>query len=294
MSHEGQRGSRTVTGQHIDASVIIPTLGRPKLAAQLSQKLQSLCPQPLETLFVFQRRPEQIAFQDSNPAAKAVAVLAPEPSLTIARNFGAQRATGRYLVFLDDDCEPNSEDWLEALLLPLRDPRIGLVTGSVTGWTNASGSLPGLDRAFLLVPPFLQPVGTPEATKSAKCHTVCGGNFACTRKDFLAVGGFDTAFGKNSLYEDIEFSLRLRSFLHQDIWFSAEASVSHNQQDQGGVRTERTEKDDEWVLGQKKILLERVYGRGMSFRLRFLTYRCFRAMILLFRRTPTDPAQLGH
>lgn len=268
----------------LDASVVIPTLGRPVLAARLSRNLESLHPRPFETIFVFQRREEQLVFKNSDPSPSATAVLAPEASLTLARNFGAQHATGRYLAFLDDDCTPNSEDWLEALLQPLDDPGIGLVTGSVTGWHNASGSLPGLNRAFLLAPPFLQPVGTPEATKSAKCHTVCGGNFACTRDNFWAVGGFDTAFGKNSLYEDIELSFRVRNSLGKTVWYSAEASVLHNQQVQGGVRSERTLKDDEWVLSQKQILLERVYGNGMSSRLRFLAYRLTRASFSLVRR----------
>lgn len=254
------------------------------LAAKLSRNLESLDPQPFETIFVFQRRSELLAFKSSDPSPSAMAVLAPAASLTLARNFGAQHATGRYLAFLDDDCTPNSDDWLETLLQPLNDPGIGLVTGSVTGWLNASGSLPGLNRAFLLAPPFLQPVGTPEATKSAKCHTVCGGNFACTRKDFWAVGGFDTAFGKNSLYEDIDLSLRVRSSLGKIVWYSAEASVFHNQQVQGGVRSERTVKDDEWVLSQKRILLERVYGHGMSSRLRFFAYRLTRASFSLVRR----------
>lgn len=45
------------------------------------------------------------------------------------KTLGAQQARGRYVAYLDGDCEPAYEDWLECLLAPLRADTAEAVTG---------------------------------------------------------------------------------------------------------------------------------------------------------------------
>jgi len=47
-----------------------------------------------------------------------------------ARNQGIREATGEILAFTDADCRPHP-DWLEQLILPFRDPQVGLVVGEI-------------------------------------------------------------------------------------------------------------------------------------------------------------------
>jgi cellulose synthase/poly-beta-1,6-N-acetylglucosamine synthase-like glycosyltransferase len=53
------------------------------------------------------------------------------PGVSLAKNFGAIQATGDIVAFLDDDAIPSSS-WLEHLVQPYRDPRVGCVTGTIT------------------------------------------------------------------------------------------------------------------------------------------------------------------
>src|SRR5271157_5469946 len=48
------------------------------------------------------------------------------------RNIGAQTATGRYLLFIDDDCEPEP-DWIEQNIRELQNIEVGAVGGQITG-----------------------------------------------------------------------------------------------------------------------------------------------------------------
>ncbi len=51
-------------------------------------------------------------------------------NIAYKRNRAVEAAAGEIVVFIDDDCQP-SDDWLEELLAPLRDPGIDAVMGNV-------------------------------------------------------------------------------------------------------------------------------------------------------------------
>jgi GT2 family glycosyltransferase len=52
------------------------------------------------------------------------------------RNIGAQVATGEYLLFLDDDCEP-AFDWVEQNVRELQRSEVGAVGGQIAGKSKA-------------------------------------------------------------------------------------------------------------------------------------------------------------
>ena len=53
-----------------------------------------------------------------------------------ARNLGAEGASGDVLIFLDDDCEAQS-DWIEESLAELSNPSVGAVSGMIKGKSSA-------------------------------------------------------------------------------------------------------------------------------------------------------------
>ena len=268
----------------LDATVIVPTLGRVQTAHRLGQELQNLDPRPSRSLFVFQNREELRAWKSLGDLPNLEGLYCPKIGASAARNFGARQANSEFLIFLDDDCFPLGPSWVEDLVFPIVERGAILSTGAVVGWTSASGNFLSLTQAFRLAPPFLTPWGNPSSPKSNWCHTVAGGNFAVRRAVFEEFGGFSEYFGAPSLYEETELSLRLTARKKRRVWFSHLAAVEHRQEAVGGMRLLSEHVSEEFLRGQKKILLELVFGRRKSAKLRyyiFLIYRTIRSRIVL-------------
>jgi GT2 family glycosyltransferase len=145
-------------------------------------------------------------------------LLEPRPGLSIARNTGAQAATGAAIAFTDDDVVVDRH-WLTGLLRGFtRAPRIGCVTGLVpsaeletapqhffdakVSWSSSTTPrLFDLDRHrgdSALYPYASGMVGT-------------GANFAVSRAAYEAVGAFDEALGAGALTrggEDLDWFVR--------------------------------------------------------------------------------------
>ena len=75
----------------------------------------------------------EILVCDASNDARVAALVATLPSAALLpsqglgydaqKNLAARTARGRYVVYLDGDCRPCREDWLDLLLQPLRDGR---------------------------------------------------------------------------------------------------------------------------------------------------------------------------
>lgn len=117
------------------ASIVIPTYRRP----------QTLVPAIRSCLGQGGDDPYEVVVVDNNPdgsARDAVAALAaesavpiryisePRPGISHARNAGVAAASGRYLVFLDDDQEA-AAGWLVALLQAIRKYQAAVVFGRI-------------------------------------------------------------------------------------------------------------------------------------------------------------------
>jgi len=117
-----------------------------------------------------------------------------------ARNLGGEAAVGRYLFFIDADCEVHPEALERAARRLESDPGLDALFGSY----DASPTAPGLVSQFKnLMHHFIhQNAEEQTATFWAGCGVV-------KRKTFLRLGGFDADLFPRPSVEDIELGYRM-------------------------------------------------------------------------------------
>jgi len=270
-----------VIDKFIDATVVVPTLGRVEQSDALHRKLHDLKPAPIKIIFVFQRNIEWEEFTKLSACGENCSMHINEISVVAARNAGLNAAQTKFVAFIDDDCSPANNNWLEELIQPLDKTDAALTTGPVFGWSSASGNLPFVKRAFLLLPPFLEPIGKTDSEISARASTVAGGNFCARRAELKAVGGFSHKFSSPSLYEETEMAMRISRTMDKGIWFNANAGIVHDQNLQGGMRNTNSEPVGSFIVSQRRILLQSVYGISKTTNARIMLYRVSRFIISL-------------
>ncbi|MFY0594222.1 glycosyltransferase family 2 protein [Roseivirga sp.] len=183
----------------IKISVVIPTYNRPEA---LSKCLQALERQTLDEDW------EVLVVDDGGETDLEPIVLMFEHRLNVtllkqensgpasARNNGVQKARGKYIAFLDDDCEPE-ETWLQELL---KHARPGVVVGGKT--ENKLHSNRYAEASQQLVS-FLY-----EVWYDTTWFFFTSNNFLIHRQCFLDAGSFDESFTR-AAGEDREFCTRL-------------------------------------------------------------------------------------
>ncbi len=132
-------------------------------------------------------------------------------------NRGAQAANGEVLVFLNDDVEPLSADWLKELLAQLQRPEVGVVGGKLL---YPSGAIQHAGIALGL----MDGAGHPDrggfgqgfwkwSSATRNVSAVTGACLAIRRRVFDELRGFDTCFPVN--YNDVDLCLRARQAGYQ-------------------------------------------------------------------------------
>jgi O-antigen biosynthesis protein len=143
-------------------------------------------------------------------------------------NLGAKAAKGDVLVFLNDDVQPLSSEWLEALVAQAQRPEVGVVgalllypngaiqhAGIVLGINGYAGHprRGSFDGGFW-----------PWTTVTRNVSAVTGACLAIRRELFEQLGGFDPKFPVN--YNDVDLCLRAGQAGYQVI-LEAAARLSH-------------------------------------------------------------------
>ena len=205
----------------IDFSIVIPAHNRP---AQLHNCLDAIA-----TLSYPRDRREVIVVDDGSIQDLAPAVAPFLSPLRIgllrqdncgpaaARNAGAAAANGRYVVFIDDDCRPDS-GWLDALAV-----KLAANPGCAAGGQTANGLPENLfSSASQLLLGYLYQHWNRDGDDA---FFIASNNLVFPRARFLELGGFDTTFPLAAA-EDRELCDRWRS---QDgrLVYAPEALVHH-------------------------------------------------------------------
>ncbi|HET9732182.1 MAG TPA: glycosyltransferase family 2 protein [Acidimicrobiales bacterium] len=175
-----------------------------------------------------------------------------------ACNQGAAVATGRHLVFLNNDTEPHP-GWLEPLVQILdSEPDVGIVGAKLLfpdGLVQHAGvwmvtnerwdSLDGYHRLYRTVP------DDPLVNERADLPAVTGACMAVRREAFTAAGGFDEAYWNGN--EDVELCLRARAAGYRVV-YDPRSTLTHHESVSGPERFSKVEENrkllaDRWLAG---------------------------------------------
>ena len=128
-------------------------------------------------------------------------------------NAGARASSGDYLVFLNDDTEAITPDWLEEMARQAQRPSIGAVGaqlqyrgGDIQHAGIVVGIMGGAGHAERRTPSD-RPGYFGRVNTAHNVLAVTGACLMCRRELFDTIGGFDETF--DSAYNDVDFCLRL-------------------------------------------------------------------------------------
>jgi GT2 family glycosyltransferase len=170
----------------------------------------------------------------ADPVSSALAavqgwhLLRNESNLGFVRscNRGASAARGSIVVFLNNDTLV-TPGWLEALVAPLADVRVGLVGAKLIypdGRLQEAGGIVWREGVCSNFGRDDDP-GKPEYNYVRVVDYCSGACIAIRRQDFRTLDGFDTHFAP-SYYEDTDLAMRVRA-TGKDVIYQPAASVVH-------------------------------------------------------------------
>lgn len=131
-------------------------------------------------------------------------------------NFGASQSKGEYLIFLNNDTEVISGDWIECLLEHAQREKIGAVGGKLlypNGKVQHAGIMTGVGGVanhMMKGFPDNIPQGFPMLLAKdliRNVYAVTGACFCIKKEKFKKVGGFNESF--KIAYNDVDLCLRL-------------------------------------------------------------------------------------
>lgn len=126
-------------------------------------------------------------------------------------NEGARRANGDYLLFLNNDTEVLTPDWLEHLLFLERHPEVGVVGGTLLypdGTIQHAGIFPQANGLWV----HGHRGGSPDDADLRQVRVVPAVTGACLligRETFFALGGFDERYPVT--FGDVDLCCRVRA-----------------------------------------------------------------------------------
>lgn len=177
-----------------------------------------------------------------------------------ACNYGVKKSTGEYIVFLNDDTEVLSSDWLESLLEHAQGPGVGMVGAKLLfpddTIQHAGVVLSERDIAFH---PFYG--SSPKhdiftniyIENTRNCSAVTAACSMINRKAFDKVGGFDEEL--RVTYNDVDLCLRLLDSGLRNIYTPNATLYHHESVSVGKINTK--ERDDRELAEASKLMRQR-------------------------------------
>jgi SAM-dependent methyltransferase/glycosyltransferase involved in cell wall biosynthesis len=208
--------------------IIIPTWGRPHRISHLVMDLLGQCTPDDRIVIVWQgiQKPQA-------PDDHRVGLLNQKiPNLPAARNAGLRSGGAPMVLFIDDDCEVQG-GLLDAHRHCYSDPSIGAVAGFID------------DPLFVGDFPEPSSFNSTNGKTRQNFHTnrscvaisLMGANMSFRRSVLEKIGGFDTQYIHNALWEDVDASFRVQNAGYV-LWYCSEARVRHLRQQTGGCRSD--------------------------------------------------------
>ena len=202
-------------------SIVIPSAGR---LANIRGKDVDLLSQVIISIYekTTYRNFEVIVVDNNDLRDETIEALKPyeckfvhfEGKFNIANkmNMGAKAARGEYLLFMNDDIEVITPDWMECMLQLCQRNRVGIVGAKLhyedeslqhVGVAFWNGLPDHIHRAY----PRDYPGHFFSASANRNCLAVTGAVLMTKREIFQSVGGFDERFAIN--YNDIDYCLKV-------------------------------------------------------------------------------------
>lgn len=242
----------------IKTSIIIPTYKRKESLLRLLESLKKEVEKESEIIVVeqvFNNGKEIMQIAQKNGLNLQHFYLK-EASTSKAKNFGAKKAKGDFLLFLDDDVVIK-KGLINNHLKNFKNTNFRRCNrktplgckrniGAVAGRVMTTGQKIEEDRKDVGRITFLGSFTDGFSSKiKQEVDTVIGCN-ACFRKDvFEKLNGFDEQFSGNAMREESDLSLRARK-LGYKIIFEPKACVEHLREPSGGNR--KTEGRMKWYF----------------------------------------------
>jgi GT2 family glycosyltransferase len=198
-------------------SIIIPTRDQGALLEQCVRSIEERTAYERYEIVVLDngsREPAALRYLDGLAARHAVHRYPAPFNFSAICNFGAARAKGDYLLFLNDDTQVIGAQWLTAMLEHAQRARVGAVGAKLLypyGRVQHAGVVLGIGgvagHAFKQeADEALRPFGRPDCVRN--CSAVTAACMMMARRAFDEVQGFDETF--RVAFNDVDLCLRLR------------------------------------------------------------------------------------
>lgn len=196
-------------------SIIIPFKDRPELLKNCLRSLSASTYRRFEVILVdngsVQPRTQRLI--DRYAARPSVQAVADPSAFNFARlcNLGAGRASGDFLLFLNNDTEVLDRDWLEQLMNVAGDPKVG-IAGATLLYPDRTIQHAGLfqrNDGIWVHPHRGEAEDSALELRSARGVPAVTAACLMMRRDlFQTVGGFDEQYAV--MYNDVDLCARVR------------------------------------------------------------------------------------
>lgn len=235
-------------------SIIIPSKNQGEIVGRCLESIFTMTDyDDYEVILVDNRTTDPVAlgiFEDYR--VKRIRYSDKKFNYSAANNLGVSSASGKFVLFLNNDTEIIESDWLRKLVMFFEDKDIGAV----------GPTLLYPDRTIQHAGVILGPRGTADHVMRSFPEGVDGYNgslpvarevsavtAAClmmTKELFSDVGGFSTDFSKH--YQDVDLCLRIRDKGRRILSVGNSRVIHHESM---------TRKQDGYDLGDRAILIDR-------------------------------------
>ena len=217
-------------------SIVIPTLNRPVELKATIDDLLNQSYQDFEILIIDQSDPlisEQNRKLSSHP--KIVYLYQVERSASIARNRGLTEARGEITLFLDDDVQITTADFLNAHVLSYANKKLPGVAGAILNpgqsfRTHRHWLSSNLQYGWLFFPI--------NYAQKRSIRNGWAGNLSVRTAFAKSIGGMDERYSKGAFREESDFCTRLCNS-YGPMLYNPDAWLIHLGAGTGGLRTFR-------------------------------------------------------